>query len=422
MASIEDSKNTNEEDQKRDCMLYFPQEISADIASRLDIKSLIKFRLVSKTWKSLSRNSLFIDSYHSRAISRDSPCIILLHNSDQSSRSQLYLTEFLAGCTNDHDQDQDQEEEEEMFVVKYKNLDHQNPNLSTNIPLFFSIIGSCNGLLCLLSPSDELWLHNPFTRDYKQLPKLLFKSSSEPRSKLVHQGMFGFGFHRCNTKDEFKIIKICYQNLMKSEVFVLTIGSKSWRKIGEVPNHYQLENDKTGVSINGRIHWVCEWSYKTNHRKILSFDLSDELFKEIPSPNFHNGWYNCQLFLVQECLATAVFVPSNNESCCIDIWIMEKYGIQESWNKKYRIRGNNYLSKIIGADYRVSMKLRKDFVSGNLVKIVCVFKNGEILLEFKGETFVSYNPQSGLCRNLRSQGMPNLFQTIVHVGSLNWID
>lgn len=81
MASIEDSKNPNEEDQKRDCMLYFPQEISADIASRLDIKSLIKFRLVSKTWKSLSRNSLFIDSYHSRAISRDPPCIILLHNS-----------------------------------------------------------------------------------------------------------------------------------------------------------------------------------------------------------------------------------------------------------------------------------------------------------------------------------------------------
>lgn len=431
MASIQDSNNL--EDEKRDLMSHFPPEIAADIASRLAIKSLIRFRLVCKPWKSLSRHPLFLGSCHSRALSRD-PCLIL-HTVTRLG-TELYLAEFPGSSTDD-----DHHDDKETLMVNYKKL-HQNP-LSTANMAFFSVVGSCNGLLCLLINNsssgtdidtdhhDELWLHNPFTRNYKQLPKL--------STKLVHQYMFGFGFHSSTVKDQFKIIKICYPRsnssslfhftsnnnnddevLIRSEVLVLTIGSKTWRNIGEVPDHYKLLVKKPGVSINGRIHWVCEWSYKVNDRKIVSFDLSDELFKEIPKPKFHHRWYNCQLHHLQGCLATAVFLPANNGSCIFDIWIMEKYGIPESWIKKFTIR--DYLTQIMGADYRLSMQLRKEFCTGSLVKVLCLLKNGEILLEFRGETLVSYNPESGMCENLRLQGMPNLFETIVHVGSLNWID
>lgn len=52
----------------------------------------------------------------------------------------------------------------------------------------------------------------------------------------------------------------------------------------------------------------------------------------------------------------------------------------------------------------------------------CLLKNGDILPEFKDGNLASYDPESGKTTNLLFEGMPKLFQTIVHVGSLNWID
>ncbi|CAK9133360.1 unnamed protein product [Ilex paraguariensis] len=45
--------------------------------------------------------------------------------------------------------------------------------------------------------------------------------------------------------------------------------------------------------------------------------------------------------------------------------------------------------------------------------------NGRILLEHRGGNLVSYDPESGTFEDLMFQGMPNVVQTVVHVGSLN---
>ncbi|CBI28934.3 unnamed protein product, partial [Vitis vinifera] len=59
---------------------------------------------------------------------------------------------------------------------------------------------------------------------------------------------------------------------------------------------------------------------------------------------------------------------------------------------------------------------------GRGVRLLCLLKNGEILLEYKGRVLVSYNPERGKFKDLTLKGLPNWFQTFVHVGSLSWID
>ncbi|XP_060210917.1 F-box protein At3g07870-like [Lycium barbarum] len=105
----------------------------------------------------------------------------------------------------------------------------------------FEVVGSCQGLLCISDYpfSDSLYVYNPFTKDYKELPiSIEFE---------VQNLVFGFGFHPV-TK-EYKVIKIINYNV---EVF--SVGSNRWRSIGEVVYHFDPISQ--GIMLNGKMHWV----------------------------------------------------------------------------------------------------------------------------------------------------------------------
>ncbi|XP_060210927.1 F-box protein At3g07870-like [Lycium barbarum] len=296
---------------------WLSQEIVLNVASRLPITSLIQFTFVRKSFYNLSQNPKLVNSHLLRALKND-PCIII--NADD----QLYFLEF-----SDH--------RTEEGVVREISTPFAN-----EMPKF-DMVGSCHGLLCIRDCllSDSLYVYNPFTRDYKELPKIQEKS-------LV----YGFGFSP--TTNEYKVIKIIHYNPLdhrKSDVQVLSLGSNKWRSVGEVV--YKFDS------------FFQSGSY---HRLIVSFDLPDEVFEEVPKFDFGVDPRSSefQLAVLGDCLAIAITLPHQNGGG-LGIW------------------------------------------------------NGE-LLEYEGENLVLYDPQSGVLRTLRFQGMPKFFQIVVHVGCLNWID
>ncbi|KAK3013238.1 hypothetical protein RJ639_009056 [Escallonia herrerae] len=174
-----------------------------------------------------------------------------------------------------------------------------------------------------------------------------------------------------------------------------------WRSAGKVPYLLDLQSSESPL-VDGRLHWVTVSSF--DGRKIISFDLADEQFREVPTPDDCAGiGYHCYpLAVVRGCLAAAVYCRNGDS----EIWVMREYN-------EFNIRG--YTPNL------ESPSLEQSHLRGP-VRIICLLNNEEILVEYEGATLASYDPKSGYFKNLSFQGMPNLFRTILHTGSFNWIE
>ncbi|KAA8524836.1 hypothetical protein F0562_011259 [Nyssa sinensis] len=374
-----------EDVQPRDGMKNLPRDIALDILSRLPITSLLQFRFVCRSWRFLSQDPDLVKLHFSRT-AKNNPCLIF--HCDYPIRNQLYFVDF-------SDQDDNQ---------TVRKIDTP---ICAAMPEFY-VVGSCNGLLCLYNSlyNDPVYIYNPFTRDYKRLPE----SRLQFQEKEV---LFGFGFHP-NSR-EYKVVKIVYSSRSwrrsRSEVQIFSLGSSTtWRSIGKVV--YRLERSE--ALVNGRLHWVTR---PVRLRRIVSFDLADEKFEEVPKPSC-GGLNRCNyhLAVLGGCLSAVVYCNYGK----LEIWVMKDYNVKESWVKEFKIGA--YSPKFLEQNLVQSYGIWNNTLNGKLARVLCLLKNGNVLIEYKGGVLVSYDPGSGKFKNLVFKGMPNMFQTFVHVGSLNWID
>ncbi|XP_019162780.1 PREDICTED: F-box protein At3g07870-like [Ipomoea nil] len=386
------------ENHPRDDMASLPREVSLDIISRLPITSLMRFRSVCKSWHNLSHDHQLVHLHLSRT-SNDNPCLIFHCN--YPIRNWLYFV-LLSG----HDDDDEQ-------VVR-----RIDPPFAASMS-DFNVVGSCAGLLCLSDSlfHSSLFIYNPFTGNHKELPKSITFQHREQRV------VSGFGFH--SISKQYKVVKIVYYAtdpryyrpsgrvgthcFNQSDVQVLSLDSTNWRSIGEAP--YWLEFGSTGVLVNGRLHWLRRNAGYYLDGSIASFDLAEERFQDIPKPYFGEI---ISLMVLQGCLSGVTF---NNR--CFKIWVMKEYERKESWVKQFTIES----SLMPRFSYpKLPYKLWKDVLCIPVVRVLCLMKNGELLIQCKGVGLIAYNPQSGVFRHLDFPGLPNIFLTIVHLASLNWID
>ncbi|KAK0588618.1 hypothetical protein LWI29_003247 [Acer saccharum] len=192
-------------------MESFPREIILVILSRLPVTSLLQSKLVCKAWNNLVKDPLLLCMHFSRATKSD-PCLIL------HCDNQLYSLELSDHCKDDQ---------------RVKKI---------HMPVLPPVVGSCKGLLCLCDSSTKksLYVYNPFSRDYIELPK---------STELLHQYLvFRFGFNQ--TTNKYKVIQAVYGTTTRCshhrhielssfqvEVQILTLGSPAWRNLGKLPNH-----------------------------------------------------------------------------------------------------------------------------------------------------------------------------------------
>ncbi|KAK2995631.1 hypothetical protein RJ640_013588 [Escallonia rubra] len=390
------------EDHPGNGMDNLPRDIALDILSRLPITSLIQFRVVSRAWNMLSHDTQLVNMHISRTANR-SPYLIL--HCDYPLRNELYWVEF---------SDRNEEGRVRKIHVPF----------CGSMPEF-NVVGSSNGLLCLSDSlfGDAIFVYNPFTGKYKELPK--------SRQYEEQEVMIGFGFHP--VINEYKVVKMVYYrnayvgpwrarsfrnyDCPHSEVQVLSLGRDVWRSIGNVP--YQLERRSKAILVNGKLHWLSRAGrhYGVRGRIIISFDLADERFSEVPKPDC-GGLNKCNyhLAVLGGCLAAAVYRPCPK----YEIWVMKEYNLKESWIKQYSL--GDYMPRLLNQALQQSFGIWRNILIERLATVLCLLKNGEILVEYRGGTLASYDPESGKFTNVMFHGMPNIFQTIVHIGSLNWID
>lgn len=244
----------------------FTEDIFIDIFLRLPAKSLMRFKCVAKQWRPLISKLIsdpsFVKSHLQRLKAGD-----LIHSQRivvGTGYGPLETVDYEAldrGC------------EDRVVVVPHSINPLWNP----------SVVGSCDGLVCLLVPGIYL-IYNPTTREYREVPGSDFVGEIE--------SFRGFGYD--SQSDDYKIVEgVVGYDIW--EVAIFSLKSSSWRTIQvqfQEETHCKVRNP--GVYWNGAIHWCPrEWfvDYRVSHNRlrergvIMSFDLSEERFhRELPVP------------------------------------------------------------------------------------------------------------------------------------------
>ncbi|RHN46099.1 putative F-box associated interaction domain-containing protein [Medicago truncatula] len=138
------------------------------------------------------------------------------------------------------------------------------------------VVDSCNGLLCLVGCSNEIWFRvwNPATRTISD--KLGHADLPDLTQTLLK---FTFGYD--NSTDTYKVVA-----LEDAAARVFSLGDNVWRNI-HFPVYFYLDD---GVHLNGSVNLLAIRDYIRDYYDpryitveqvtIISLDLGTETYKE----------------------------------------------------------------------------------------------------------------------------------------------
>ncbi|OMP00104.1 hypothetical protein COLO4_12912 [Corchorus olitorius] len=186
----------------------------------------------------------------------------------------------------------------------------------------------------------QFFIYNPLLNQhkYKTLPRPNNVPACPGYNKVI-----GFGYD--SVINDYKVVfwynEGDYKPLAKAQVY--TLGMNCWRKV-ETPDEYITVNMYYGISpvfLNGVIHWLGyygsskEWNIGEQEQLVvISFNVSNEVFQwfPLPEPDFVN-LKDAQINVYRNMLC-AVNSVKRMDKRYYDIWVMSKYGDQESWIKQ----------------------------------------------------------------------------------------
>ncbi|XP_062009188.1 F-box/kelch-repeat protein At3g06240-like [Rosa rugosa] len=319
--------------------------VIVDILSRLPAKSLLRFRCVCKAWRALISDPYFIRKHLSCINTKISTSYSLLIK-DDIFRSAEY--EAILKCLS------------RGGPLPSRRLDFPVLDPSFDIATI-GIVGSCNGLICLVRDivareSFTFMLWNPCTGESQVLPQPPLHSSQ--------QYFLGFGYD--STTDDYKVILGSYRSGHEF-VVVFTLKSGSWRKLERLNRYFEVHWG--GCLVNEALHWVLDEleDGRLIASKMVSFDLAEEKFHEIPFPFPPNPVDRRELIarvgILNNCLTLYFQTMGHRVGCNFKMWVLKDNGVKESWTEVINIP-----SEVMGQG--------KEYTC-----ISCISDNGEILMQ-----------------------------------------
>ncbi|PIN19088.1 hypothetical protein CDL12_08233 [Handroanthus impetiginosus] len=293
---------------------YLPEAIVLNILQRLSLKTLLRCTSVCKSWYSLIT----------------SPEFTYLHlNFTADSRNTTPNFLSLRRCIR-NSQLYDVYSESESFA-RETTLEFSFRSINS----FFTVVGSCNGLLCL-SDDRVYYVHtiilwNPCVKRSIVLPKpnLIYNSYGTFVQSL------GFGFDPVSR--DYKVFRITYVDCARQhpQVELYKLSTGVWQDLSHLALDYVIYNKSRQAYVNRAIHWIA--CCKNCYDLIVLFDMYYEVFRSMKLPvgllNNDNPT-NKDLVVYKESLALISWNVSGAEpSFCL--WMMKEYGVEETWSKHF---------------------------------------------------------------------------------------
>ncbi|MBA0803675.1 hypothetical protein Gohar_013862 [Gossypium harknessii] len=285
-----------------------PHDLIVEILGKLTVKSLLRFKCVSKQWFRLITHPHFTDQYLSNQRKKDPRFLTAYFQIDKATKHIVIASMVINGIS-----------------LPDTRIPYRHQRMGDVPHDGYHMLNSCDGILCFLGRFKILVL-NPSTkhRILHQSDVDSFFPVTNPFQVAINfpQQQQQLGFDRDLVTKRLKIVKVFnpYPNIGPllhhhdyCEIFTLRPNPKVfWNYIGKIP--YKIDVSSPCVYVNGAIYWSTDDIY--------------HLEKTETAKNYAVGSLRESL-----CLAQQV------SDCELNIWIMEKEKSPlVAWEKLYCIR------------------------------------------------------------------------------------
>ncbi|RVW69543.1 F-box/kelch-repeat protein [Vitis vinifera] len=143
------------------------------------------------------------------------------------------------------------------------------------------LVGSCNGILCSVYGFNTFYLLNPSVREHKTLPY-----PGEIHFGRAFYGYLLHGFGYDSSTDDYKLFRGSYSTV-KSTIEIFSLKTNSWREFKSSLLIILLSIQV--FFVNTALHWatdkVSDGDGMHLGNRVVSFDLKEEKFMEVPLPD-----------------------------------------------------------------------------------------------------------------------------------------
>nr|BAJ24855.1 S-locus linked F-box protein type-2 [Petunia x hybrida] len=371
-------------------MKKLPIDVVIYVLLKFPVKSLMRFKCISKALYILILNNTFVKLHLNRITSTKDELILFIRTFREEPEQLKSIASFFS-CDDNND-----------LHTLHPDLDVSDLT-SSCCTIFNELIGPCHGLIAL-ADSFIIIILNPSTRKYVVLPPSPFECP-----KGYHRSVEGIGFGYDPIVNDYKVVRLSdvywdpptdYFGPREPKVDIYDLGIDSWRELDlEFPTIYYLPCSE--MYYKEAIHWFIIAETVV----ILCFDISTETFRimKMPGtctlldgPRYGLAVLNEHLTLICYPDPMCSIDPSED---FIDIWMMEKYGASESWIKISTIRP----------------------VPIPIESPLAIWKDHLLLLQTKGGFLISYDLNSDEVKEFNLNGHLESLRVIIYKETLTTI-
>lgn len=310
-----------------------PQDIIYFTLSKLPVKSLLRCMSVCKSWLSIISSDNFVKTHLSE--STNNP-----HFTNHHLFIDKYANPIFKICS--------------VHSVLYEPVTESCKIDSPNKKSWTVVVGYCNGLFCLSTCRDRVFLWNPFTGKSRKLPR------------LIAQAFWTTWYYFCYDEldNDFKVFGESSGDNDTCRLFFYSSKSDNWSEIGDFPF---ADIEYGVVSANRAFYWVVELimdNGKTKRGTVVSLDIKTGTYREILQPEYAEGTYNASFSTFGKSLSVCYNVVKETRA---DFWVMNNCDVVESWMKLFTFSYGN------------------DIPTDCFIKPLCICVNGDIMLSTKSQ-------------------------------------
>ncbi|GJN19269.1 hypothetical protein PR202_gb06525 [Eleusine coracana subsp. coracana] len=324
-------------------------EIVIEILIRLPVKSLVRFKSVSRTWRALISSEFFIRAHLEQSSSASSKqrgpsFLVTLHALPHPGETQptpfsthFRFYQWRPGGTGGDDIANNKQAAAPL-VYETDLVGNQYSRLRR----FFA---HCDGLV--LAPTDaKLYLFNPATRDAVALP------NNDGILPLQRGGYFPYaaGLGLDPKTGKYKVVRLFYRWLDYSNrtyrlgMEVFTVGEESgggaWREMATDPP-YSVDPWQTAVTVKGFMFWHMDRT--RGDRGLLRLGLADEKFRVVELPDALDPAADMMLDAVHgdELCLTDRRTGVDPAYGTVTMWVMSSRDGYSRWERRYTIQASD---------------------------------------------------------------------------------